>query len=357
MNESDKYKIYKKKLFCCNCGKYGHKYSKCNEPIISLGVIAIKPNSNEIYEKFKNFFKQDKFYNLVKSNTMNNNILLDIKKYEKEFKFLLIQRRKTLGYIEFLRGRYDENNITEVSNLFEQMIPNEVNDILNNDFLYLWHDLWKNNVDNKYYKSELDESMKKFNVLKKNSSFTAMANEIKINYDSPEWGFPKGRRIYLEKNINCAVREFEEETSLTNDDYILINNLPPIQETFYGTNDVLYRHIYYFALCKSDLDVSLNENNSNQMVEIGNIGFFNFEDSSSIIRDYHTERINILNETFIFMSSIINNNFKICEDFNYKENDIYIDTLNIDQVEGVDEVDENILYTDSENEEQFPFDH
>ena len=53
----------------------------------------------------------------------------------------------------------------------------------------------------------------------------------------------------------------------------------------------------------------------------------------------------------------INNNFKICEDFNYKENDIYIDTLNIDEVEDVDEVDENILYMDSENEEQFPFDH
>ena len=42
----------KKKLFCCNCGKYGHKYSKCNDPITSLGIIAIKINDNTVYDKF-----------------------------------------------------------------------------------------------------------------------------------------------------------------------------------------------------------------------------------------------------------------------------------------------------------------
>ena len=353
MNENDKYKNYKKKLFCCNCGKYGHKYSKCNEPIISLGVIAIKPDNNETYEKLKDFFKQDKFYNLVKSNTMNNNILLEIKKYENRFKFLMIQRRKTLGYIEFLRGRYDENNITEISNLFEQMVPMEIDDISNKEFMILWHDLWKNNVDNKYYKSELDESLKKFNILKDNTNFKKMVNEIKLNYETPEWGFPKGRRIYLEKNINCAVREFEEETSLTSDDYILINNIPPIQETFYGTNDILYRHIYYFALCKSNLDVNLNENNPNQMVEIGDIGFFSFKDASNLVRSYHTERLNILNESFIFMSSIVNSNFKINEDISFNTNDLYDESLNILDNE---DIDENIIYNDSEELEHFQFD-
>ena len=43
-------KPYKKKIFCCNCGKFGHKYSKCNEPITSLGIIAIKPNTTNDYE-------------------------------------------------------------------------------------------------------------------------------------------------------------------------------------------------------------------------------------------------------------------------------------------------------------------
>ena len=43
--------INKKKLFCCNCGKYGHKYNKCVEPITSLGVIALKVSDMESYNK------------------------------------------------------------------------------------------------------------------------------------------------------------------------------------------------------------------------------------------------------------------------------------------------------------------
>jgi ADP-ribose pyrophosphatase YjhB (NUDIX family) len=31
-------------------------------------------------------------------------------------------------------------------------------------------------------------------------------------WSEPEWGFPKGRRNYQEKDYECAVREFCEET-------------------------------------------------------------------------------------------------------------------------------------------------
>ena len=34
---------------------------------------------------------------------------------------------------------------------------------------------------------------------------------------------------------------------------------PPITETFYGTNNKLYKHIYYYALCKKDVKVYLDE--------------------------------------------------------------------------------------------------
>ena len=235
----------------------------------------------------------------------------------------MIQRRKTLGYIEFIRGRYECDKLSEVINLFQQMTPSEIKDIQSNEFDYLWDELWKNNTDNKYYKSEIDESKKKFILIKKNKEFNKLLGSIKLDYKTPEWGFPKGRRVYLEKNINCAVREFEEETSLTSNDYILINNIPPISETFYGTNDILYRHIYYFALCKDTLEVKLNNNNMNQMEEVGNIGFFNFIESSNLIRDYHLERKNILNEAYLFMSSVVKNNFKLNNSIIFNNIDIF----------------------------------
>tara|TARA_B100000161_G_scaffold264128_1_gene236769 strand:- start:320 stop:1324 length:1005 start_codon:yes stop_codon:yes gene_type:complete len=313
-------KPYKKKIFCCNCGKFGHKYSKCNEPITSLGIIAIKPNTTNDYELLIEYFNSKKYFNLVKSNTMNNNILLKINTFIDKFKFLMIRRRKTLGYIEFIRGRYDVKNSISYITLFEQMIPSEINDLINNSFDYLWNDLWINsNLENKYVKNEFEESKLKFDILK-NNNLSNLIKSIKFNYNTPEWGFPKGRRIYLEKNINCACREFEEETSLTKNDYNLLINLPPIQEIFYGTNKILYKHIYYFAICKPSINVKMNYENINQQIEIGDIGWFDYNQSKSLIRKYHFERIKILNESFIFLSSIldkqnINNNDIITDDY------------------------------------------
>ena len=306
MNE---YKNYKKKIFCCNCGKFGHRYSKCNEPITSLGIIAIKSINNEQNDKLLEYFNRDKYFNLVKSNTINNNILLKIPSYLKNFKFLMIRRKKTLGYIEFIRGRYDQFNLESYTSLFEQMISSEINDIIKYNFEYLWNDLWKQNIDNKFYKNEFQESKNKFNFLKNQKTFDLIISNISPLYDTPEWGYPKGRRVYLEKNINCACREFEEETSLSKDNYKLISNIPPIQEVFHGTNNILYKHIYYFALCNWNVEVNLNKNNLNQIEEIGDIGWFNYIECRNLIRKYHYERQKILNETFIFLSSIVENKY------------------------------------------------
>tara|TARA_B100000424_G_C22945122_1_gene502976 strand:- start:1098 stop:2123 length:1026 start_codon:yes stop_codon:yes gene_type:complete len=301
--------INKKKLFCCNCGKYGHKYNKCIEPITSLGIIAMKISDIESYNKLFSFFDSNYLFNLLKSNTTNNNILLKVNKYQDKIKFLMIQRKKTLGYIEFLRGRYNENDMADYTNLFEQMTNKEIKDIRTISFEILWNSLW--NFDNKYFKSEYEESYKKYCFIKENIDFDIFLDNIKVKFNTPEWGFPKGRRTYLEKNLACACREFEEETSLAKDDYSILYNIPPINEIFYGTNNVLYKHVYYFALCKDEISVNIDVNNKNQQLEIGNIGFFNFYESSKKIRNYHNERKNILNESFIFFSSIIENKYNL----------------------------------------------
>jgi len=45
------------------------------------------------------------------------------------------------------------------------------------------------------------------------------------------------------------------------------------------------------------------------MEEIGDIGWFNYKECRELIRPYHYERQKILNETYIFLSSIIDNKF------------------------------------------------
>jgi 8-oxo-dGTP pyrophosphatase MutT (NUDIX family) len=245
--------------YCCNCGKYGHLYRKCVLPIISLGVIL-----------FNN----------------NDNIL----------NYLLIQRKDTLGFVEFIRGKYNLENIEYISKLFKIMTIDERKKIVSYTFDELWDNLWLSK--NNQYHNEYDTSKKKFNLLQngiyiKNSLYTlnSIDNTTPNVYNNAEWGFPKGRRNYGESDINCAKREFEEESGIKNYEYEILEDIKPIEETFLGSNNIRYKHIYYIARSISDnSDLKINKNNFNQISEIGDIKWFNYDEGMEVIRPYNIEK-------------------------------------------------------------------
>ena len=103
-------------------------------------------------------------------------------------------------------------------------------------------------------------------------------------------GIPKGRRNLYETDIRCAMREFEEETNITSENYTIIDYNKKFIETFYGTNNIKYRHIYYLGKLTNNITVSIDKNNINQMTEIGNIKWYSYNDGYSKIRSYNTEK-------------------------------------------------------------------
>ena len=261
----------KNNLYCGNCGKHGHNYRKCLAPIISLGIIL---------------FKRDK-------NKLN---------------YLLIQRKDTLGFVEFMRGKYNLDNVSYIYKLFDIMTRDERNKIINNNFDYLWNKLWMNN--NKYYYNEYDNSKYKFNQLRngiynKNNLVTLdiINKNVKFKWENPEWGFPKGRRNLRESDIKCAVREFEEETGINRDEYELIPSIIPIEELFLGSNNIRYKHIYYIARAKENIkNVFIDKNNINQVSEISNIKWFSFINGLRNIRNYNIEKKNVLEKVNSILS-------------------------------------------------------
>ena len=171
----------KNNIFCNNCGKSGHLFHQCKLPITSIGVIAIR-------------------------------------KVDDGVQTLLIRRKNSLGFVDFMRGKYNINNIKYIINLFNKMSSEERELILTRDFSYLWKYLWGSNINNQY-KNEERVSHEKLNSLKEGMTIDGRFIDISVIIDSteesycePEWGFPKGRRNYQERDICCAIREFEEET-------------------------------------------------------------------------------------------------------------------------------------------------
>jgi 8-oxo-dGTP pyrophosphatase MutT (NUDIX family) len=247
--------------FCNNCGKGGHSFTQCRKPIISIGVIA------------------------TRYDTTN-----------KEYKYLLICRKDSLGYIDFLRGKYPLYNVNYIQRLVDEMTNEEKDNILTKDFKDLWKNLWGDFVGLQY-RGEEHSAYEKFVQIKrgiKNSkgeyNLETIIKKSKTNWDKPEWGFPKGRRNQNENDKTAALREFQEETGYLKDNLNGIKNVMPFEEVFTGTNFKSYKHIYYLMYL-----TKVNTIMDFQKSEVSEIKWCNLEETLEIIRPYNLEKKEIIN--------------------------------------------------------------
>lgn len=258
-------------IYCGNCGKQGHSYRRCLAPIISLGVILYKLDKNKI-------------------------------------KYLLVQRRDTLGFVEFMRGKYNLENIDYICELLKIMTQYERENIINNNFDTLWNNLWMDK-NNKKFHNEYASSKIKFNKLKdgfesngKKVNLKELNTKIPYVYQETEWGFPKGRRNLKESDLDCAKREFEEESGYKSKDYKILDNKTSFEEIFSGTNNIRYKHIYYIGKSINDnTNLQIDKNNFSQFSEIKKINWFTFEEATNIIREYNNEKKLILKDVNDFI--------------------------------------------------------
>ena len=332
MDIQDPYKENDKKAYCLNCGKIGHTTKKCLCPIISIGIVCIKLNIDDLdlnsiisYSKKiqnKYLFSIDEINKLKKLKKKVDSI--NINDIDNFIEYLLIRRKNSLNYVEFIRGKYDINNSDYLQKTINFITKEEKKLIKITNFDILWKDLWGEEINNNNI--EYKESKDKFNQLKnglfikKNEinlffSLDKLINDSVYNFDEPEWGFPKGRRNSKEKNIECAKREFEEETTISND-YFNIINMTPLEETYIASNNLKYKHIYYISqINNKNFELKIDNNNLNQKIEIGDIRWFNFKESLNIIRDYNIEKKNILFNLHLNIKYTIDNFKKILEIF------------------------------------------
>ena len=114
----------------------------------------------------------------------------------------------------------------------------------------------------------------------------------KTKWVEPEWEFPKGRREYLEKDIQVAIREWCEETGFKETNINIALNLLPFEELFFGSNYKSYRNKYYLAEFKGNCTT-----HNIQLSEISKLSWFTYEEAIENIRDYYLEKKDILKKT------------------------------------------------------------
>jgi len=77
----------------------GHMYYNCKKPLLSNGIIAVK-----------------------------------IAKNQEENMYLMVKRKHTFGFIDFVRGKYSVNNKSHLLGMIDEMTLDEKDKILNLEF-------------------------------------------------------------------------------------------------------------------------------------------------------------------------------------------------------------------------------
>jgi len=312
--------------YCNNCGKYGHLFHQCHLPITSIGAIifrimkdvvpktspphgyitdySIIPANGMSNKKVNGMIKMkyayqgmegEELWNIAQSSSISNRVGYRIE-------YLMICRKDSLGYIDFMRGKYSLYNKEYIMNMLQQMTSKEKELLNTGNFDYLWTLLWGGNVNlSVQYKNEEESSRVKFNSLVSGITFkdefyslSTLLNEslyLHEKWKDPEWGFPKGRRNYHENDYECAIRELCEETGYKYEDFKPIQNIYPFEETFTGSNFKSYKHKYF--LMNMDFDKSMKNVNF-QKSEVSKMKWLSYDKCLYHIRPYNLEKRKIL---------------------------------------------------------------
>lgn len=187
---------------------------------------------------------------------------------------LFVKKRCTYWYTTFVLGRYNVKDDKRLLYMLSRMTPEEKLVILTMNFRIIWDHNWQtHNYNPKFVRKPLiqpdsyESREFKFKDLIKDHG-----NHLRLLISQSKnrpliWEIPKGRKINnAENDVECAVREFREETNIIKEQYMFV----PINPMTYShrDGDVNYMNKYYFATPTGPIRCRINFDMLDQISEI-----------------------------------------------------------------------------------------
>ncbi len=286
---------------CKNCNQNTHNIASCPQPIKSYGIACYKPPSTR----------------------------------DGSGSILLVRRKHSIDFIDFLRGEYFDiqtqriHNLSQLTEQFRKMTHEEHRVLvsmkqfsticdyanlychgsrqLNSQYINAFDIFNRISIGIKFpihyqcnaFRPIVQQQLQPIRqtITKNILTLDSLLLNNPAEYDYPEYSVPKGRKDSGETDLSAAFREFKEETGIdtTHISLCMSESKLPISytETYKGSNDRLYQSIIYVATINKP-DITLQHTCD----EIGAISWVKQPDLKYIIRPYHTKRIEILNDIF-----------------------------------------------------------
>lgn len=248
-NSFDLFKRTKKKYIFDGCTDRSMRTSSWRDKNSSSDPVAEEDKSFTLVKNIKKTQHSDngQYKNLLNKAITSYGIIVYtwIRKDKfKELRFLLPQRRDTIHYIEFPKYNCDDRMVPKIISLMTKDEKKRIMNCYNSDRLVdLWFDLWINKRS-KTFKKEFKSALENYrNNIEK---YKDLLLDEKIGLDECPWQPPKGRKHVNETELECALREFEEETTISRK-LINICNIKPYDDIYIGSDGKVYRNVFFVA--------------------------------------------------------------------------------------------------------------
>lgn len=196
-------------------------------------------------------------------------------KDKRKWEMILVQRRVSYKFIDFVHFHYNPSDLQELLSLFNGMTLDEKLLIHSLDFAKIWYKIW------------LDTATKPKFFLKKKQKFeqtwlvpdngATLRKLLSGTINTPlSWEIPKGRPNGKERFLLAAEREFGEETGVGRRFYKLVPDFQRVKK--YRVRNIQYTNIYFAALTKMNFQLSVRLSLESQTAEVNDVRWMTLDE-------------------------------------------------------------------------------
>ena len=190
---------------------------------------------------------------------------------------LLIHKRFTYAFADFVHGHYSRNSDREAVILLDNMTIEELVLIWSLRFDWMWFMVWIDAIKEELYTkkwSKFESTWLRRDGGRRLRNLITRAKKVGTIW----WEFPKGKKqTNRESNIDCAIRELEEETGIKKKEYRLIPGV--VRRHSYIQGGIRYAQVYYLGMAKENLsnceNFSVSFRKISQIAEVSEIRWMN----------------------------------------------------------------------------------
>lgn len=231
-----------------------------------------------------------------------------------EIEVMMVKKRVSFHYVEFVMHPYSRNDEESILRLFDNMSSDEKIDILSLEYPKMYARIWLINPELGRLSSDVKLSAERYekylflkNSFEKNFVTHDGGKRLRELINRSEtvdslWEIPKGRKASpQERDLTCAVRELEEETGIPATDFNVLHDAPIV--LVYNNARVKYVNTYFIALLNSagekwnqPRNLRINYESSQQISEISHISWMNIHKIGTV--DIANRFVPMLNKLF-----------------------------------------------------------